>query len=532
MRIVISTISPVTDGKSDLDQFHPNMIHLLRKEEDGKNRVPSKEPVPSIDHWQLELELRRSADDWNLFVRNKLGEKDQSRGIQRRDFLFSVGTDKIIRFGKERKNLHLTVLHPKTEQRAKGDDISLDKIVKERIENEQSRKEILRKFQGKNSRNLKRVQLKCQVYDLETNALIGSAISGVIKDKSSKDFGSLEMKEVRPRVSCSEGGRNILVVTEHPMKKGSVVPVFQLFDDDGNRLRDDERLVTQPEVIEADDRTLKFSAPKQVRFMEWSERWQLKLRLRRREETEESESISWCLFQYRLHNSLVLPAQGQSDLCLYCSPNLLDGDTADLAGASLPSHSGPGLKRRRVSSAVRTQVTVVESRTLEQDIDNPDPETEIVTTSSVLNIEDKQPSASLSLSCSLDTMPPVSQYPPDQILSDGSNPRQRLEDVQEEVISVRRRMTGRRGLRWWIQTLFGDDQEAQEVLGSQDVSLRRKIQVILRHYPLLPLIITALIIVSFISTVSLANLLAILFAVVIAMTLIVYQNFLQINGEE
>ena len=284
MRIVISTMSPDTDGKSDLEQFHPNMIHLLRKEENGKNRVPGKEPGPNIHHWQLELELRRSADDWNLFVRNKLGEKDKTRmsGIQGIDFLFSVGTDKMIRFGKERKNLHLTVLHPKTEQRAKGDDISLDKIVKERIINEQSMKEILRKFQGKNSRNLKRVQLKCQVYDLETNALIGSAISGVIKDKSSKDFGSLEMKEVRPRLSCSEGGRNILVVTEHPMKKGSVVPVFQLFDDAGNRLRDDERLVTQPEVIEADDRTLTFSAPKQVRFMEWSEGWQLRLRLRRR----------------------------------------------------------------------------------------------------------------------------------------------------------------------------------------------------------------------------------------------------------
>ena len=35
--------------------MHPNMIHLLRMEAEGKNRVHSKESFPNIRHWHLEL---------------------------------------------------------------------------------------------------------------------------------------------------------------------------------------------------------------------------------------------------------------------------------------------------------------------------------------------------------------------------------------------------------------------------------------------------------------------------------------------
>ena len=82
---------------SEQDQLHPNMIHLLRKEEEGKNRVHSKEPVPNIRNWQLELQLRNERH-LNLYVRNKTSEKDEERkvGIQR--VTFSSRLNQIVSF--------------------------------------------------------------------------------------------------------------------------------------------------------------------------------------------------------------------------------------------------------------------------------------------------------------------------------------------------------------------------------------------------------------------------------------------------
>ena len=65
-KIIISTMSPHSEGKSETEQFHPDMIHLLRKKEDGKDRIPSKEPVPNINHWQLELRLKSEGGLFNL----------------------------------------------------------------------------------------------------------------------------------------------------------------------------------------------------------------------------------------------------------------------------------------------------------------------------------------------------------------------------------------------------------------------------------------------------------------------------------
>ena len=94
----------------------------------------------------------------NLYVRNKTSEKDEERkvGIQKSDFLFSVESNSIISVGREKRSLHLTILRPKTEERAKGDEISLEKIVEERIQNKQIGIQIKEKFQGKHSKYLKK----------------------------------------------------------------------------------------------------------------------------------------------------------------------------------------------------------------------------------------------------------------------------------------------------------------------------------------------------------------------------------------
>ena len=578
MRVVISTMNPGSFGQSETDMFHPNMIHLLRKEEDGKNRLRDKETVPDIHHWQLQLEVKIEKQFLNLYVRNKTGEKDRERmkEIKDLDYLFSIGPDRRLELGKEKKKLHLQILHPKSEERANKDEVSLDKIVEDRIQSD-LRNEIKKRFNKKNSINLKKVQLKCEVFDLSTNALIGCEISGVIKDKANKVFGSLEMKEVRPLLSCELGGRSILVVTEHPIKKGSVLPVLQLFDSQGNRLEDDEKnFITQPEVLEGDgdDRMLKFWAPKQDHFSVWKHGWELKLKLRRKDEKDKSESISSTTFQYKRHESCLIeePPGGGELVCLYCHPGVLDGAQTHLS--SLPVHCGPGLKRRRVSSpAVNRSQAVLSTREIQtaqqalvaqQAVDSPHsdyimdevemlgnenqvaPVTVFHLTqppaldvwqklgeeerrNSELNtpdMEDVAPFFTSDRQQSLNVIPPVSESLPDEIFHDGANPRQRLVDMEEEAGTVRLSPPGRDGgLTWWlVLALFGDDQEARQVFRTGDVPLRGMLRVVLRNYPLLPVVLFALITVSFIVPVSSGNLMAIVVALISALVLICYQN--------
>ena len=606
-------MSPDSEAGSERDQFHPNMIHLLRKEEHGKNRIPSKEPIPNIQHWQLELMLKIEGNVLNLYVINKTSERDEERMIEQTDLLFPVipGKDKVIKLGKDKGNLHLTILHPKTEKRAKGDEISLDKIVKERIQNAQERAEVQKRYQGKNSKNLKKVQLKCEVFDLNTDNLIDSAISEVIRDKQSKDYGSLELKYVRPLVSCCEGGRDVLVVTEHPMKKGTVVPVFQLFDDRGDRSEAEEQWLKQPQVSEEDDRTIKFFSPKQENYEKWSH-LSLKLKLRRSDVGDDSESISSCSFEYRQHDSFQFPVisdlqSGKTSLvCLYCNSGILDGDQTGLSGAKIPQHSGPGLKRRRMSSTTnRNQVVVNHSSVIHSVLVSPPPVSVVMeepdmlqtyvgatTCSSLKNqqMDGEIPSVNLSQaqpcgenweaefptalsapakpqtidiwqkldedeksSSSLNTpemedepftfhtVNPRDVQPPRHVVPDGFNPRQKIVDPeQQEQRSVRRRPPPpppqselpSRGLRWWtVQSLCGDDQEAQDVFRwGGGAGLRRKIQVVLRHHQI-PVILLLAFLLSFIFPLSPENMIAVLAASVLAVGSIIYQNLSKVNGE-
>ena len=349
------------------------MIHLLRKE--GKNRAHHLEPVIHWSHWQLELQLRREGDDFVLYVRNKTSQEDEKRiaeeshRIKELDRLFSVGPDRLLRLGTRKNNLHLTVILAKSIKRGRGDVTSLDTIVRERIafsgnhsinQNDKVRDEVEKRFQGQNSKNLKKVQLKCEVFNLRDNTLIDTAISDVIRDTKSKDYGSLELKDVRPRVSCREGGQNILVVTEHNVKPGTVVPVFQLFDGDNRSLVEEQWLI-QPKVLEEDERTISFLSPNQKNYDKWSH-LTLKLKLRRKDDSDDSESISSCNFKYHQHESSQLQIQDQQSeeifsVCFYCNNGLLDEDQTGLVKASLPQHSGPGLKRRKIScNATRNQI--------------------------------------------------------------------------------------------------------------------------------------------------------------------------------
>ena len=62
---------------------------------------------------------------------------------------------------------------------------------------------------------------------------------------------------------------------------------------------------------------------------------------------------------------------------------------------------------------------------------------------------------------SFDHIPPVPDFPPEDIFTDGSEPRHRLIDVEEQRetnVRRRRREIPSRDLLWWsVQSLFGED---------------------------------------------------------------------------
>ena len=67
--------------------------------------------------------------------------------------------------------------------------------------------------------------------------------------------------------------------------------------------------------------------------------------------------------------------------------------------------------------------------------------------------------------------------------------------------------------------------------GSRSVGVRRKLEVVLKHYPLLPVIVLVLFTAFFIFPVSPGNMLAIALAMILTLGLIVYQNVMQVHGE-
>ena len=544
LKILLSTFS--SGGGGEEGWFHPNMIHLVRMgwDENGKNRIPSKEAVPNIRHWQQEFLLRREGKLSNLYVRNRTGPKDAGRKIAELDFLFSVGPDRVLRLGNKKNHLHLTVLHPKTEMRSSADDISLDKIIKERVHCAKTQGKIKKIFPGKHSKNLKKVQLKCEVFDLRTNSSLGFGTSSVIRDKN---YWTLEMKEVRPRVSCCQGGRDILVVTRHHVKKGMVEPVFQLFSSQGERMKDFEQWLEQPELLEEDERTLRFLAPKQDNYDRWAH-LTLELRLRWREEAELYSNSSFS-FVYRQHNSRQYQSLHQSGwVCLFCQPEILDGEKPGLSGPSLPPHSGPGLERRR-GPAGRAQVLLVNhSQGLEVVEDTPPPaqtenlvspakrarvvmeelerESEVSVTadsaladidtqwqiSSSLNtpeMEEEQfsfPSEVAAESSVLDgespySIPPVSDFLPEDIFPDGSSPRQRSVAKEQKGRTLFSPTAGRQNLNSTVQTVCS--------YPSEEVDLRVIFSILRRHFQLL-LILLVTNLVFFILPFSSENRLAVL----------------------
>ena len=113
------------------------------------------------------------------------------------------------------------------------------------------------------------IDLRVEIFDANTNVLLCQEKSPAILDISSPSLAPPDIKEVKPRVCCQHGGREILIVTVHPIK--NVVPRFQLWEREGEQILDDSivKLLIQPDPIpDKDQRMIKFLAPGQPHLKE------------------------------------------------------------------------------------------------------------------------------------------------------------------------------------------------------------------------------------------------------------------------
>jgi len=200
-RVLLSTYPdiPHSSGNLQLSQLeseiHPTLLHVVRKG-NGNRRYNGKEPVPNINHWQQEFQVRGK----KVFICNKTSENDElrSEAIPDIDEMFDLTEDMVLKIGKETGELNLIILIPKTEKRANGNDVSLNKLLQSRTQNSAVLDKLSESYRGKNSVNLKKVKLKLEVFDLDSGAMLGSSISKAISDTASKTHGAMDLHDATP----------------------------------------------------------------------------------------------------------------------------------------------------------------------------------------------------------------------------------------------------------------------------------------------------------------------------------------------
>merc|ERR1712203_1183692 len=197
-------------------EIHPALLHVVRKG-NGNRRFNSKEPVPSIHHWQQCFEVRGR----KVYICNKTSETDSDRKepIPEKDEMFDLAEDMTLKIGKDAGELNMIILIPKTEKRANVNDVSLNKLLHSRTSNAAVLETLSMSYKGKNSVNSKKVKLKVEVFDLDSGVILGSSISRAISDTASKAHGAMDLHDTTPLSSCANGGRKVAMLAEFGLAK-------------------------------------------------------------------------------------------------------------------------------------------------------------------------------------------------------------------------------------------------------------------------------------------------------------------------
>jgi len=347
MKVLLSTYPdvPHSSPNHQLSQteaeIHPTLLHVVRKG-NGNRRYNSKEPVPSIHHWQQCFEVRGR----KVYICNKTSENDDDRKepIAEKDEMFDIGEDMTLKIGKDAGELNMIILIPKTEKRANVNDVSLNKLLHSRTSSAAVLETLSLSYKGKNSVNLKKVKLKVEVFDLDTGAKLGSDITNAISDTASKAHGAMDLHDVTPLRSCATGGRKVVMLAEFGLAK-DVEPKFQLYNSQGIRLlEEEESLLKQPQITETSimRESIVFITPPQPQA-EYIRSRGYKVRLVARRSSDGYVSKKKFDFDYIPHDYY--------DPCFFCyeNPDNIPQSGSRAKLVPMKEVARPGLRKRQMS---------------------------------------------------------------------------------------------------------------------------------------------------------------------------------------
>ena len=182
---------------------------------------------------------------------------------------------------------------------------------------------------------------------MDSDHSIGSAISLPISDTASKAHGAMDMRDATPLVSCSRGGRKVVMVSEFPLAR-DVQPRFQLYDRAGTRLKEaEDEIINQPgsdgeRAVEVLKETIVFITPGQTHAERiLREDWQIQLTARRASDGLVSKKKF--PFQFLPHDYY--------KPCIFCHLSV-DHQTPGAVTLAPPRlQPRPGLRKRKMSGA-------------------------------------------------------------------------------------------------------------------------------------------------------------------------------------
>ena len=184
-----------------------------------------------------------------VYIMNRTSNLDKIRDIkpiEEKVELFPLKPDNKISSGKGLEELNLVIIIPKSNKRARGEDISVDMLLKNRTKDPANLEMLTLKYTGRNSSNIRKVQLKLEIASLMTGKVLGQRISKTIGDSNSSVFGALDIFDVAPLSSCEMGGQKVIIAAEFRISH-DVFPVFQLFNVEGKRIIEVENMdIQQP----------------------------------------------------------------------------------------------------------------------------------------------------------------------------------------------------------------------------------------------------------------------------------------------
>jgi hypothetical protein len=323
-----------------------------------------------------------------VYIVNRVSHLDGERKkkLNKEDKMFNLENPKKLEFGKLWNQLNLVLLIPKTDSRGSDQDLTLGNMIRSRIDDQEIVNRMTEKFSGRNSENIRRVKIQCEIHDMDSN-LIFVGLSEAIVDTNSKKHGVLDIHDASPLKSCEKGGRKIQIISEFGLSK-EVKPKFLLFDEQDNQItKCEEHLLNQPkdkQIQRFKDSCISFIAPMQERQSMQTilaNKWKIKIALQRDLDGVLTVSQNKPTFEYVPHDYFNFYFSTSATFCIFCdfSPDISANETPALA--ELRKRAAPNRKKRRMldvesdSNNMRdsTETRASRSPTSEADVDSPQP---------------------------------------------------------------------------------------------------------------------------------------------------------------